>query len=123
MGVLGGNEGRKPVMNGEILIEIFDPPMCCPGGMCGPAVDPAILDVHEAILKIKKEYDGAVRVERYLLTQQGAKFMQNAEVLARLKAQGTSVLPVTAVNGRVVKDKAFPSYDEFKSWIAEGESA
>lgn len=23
-----------------IKVEIFDPPMCCPGGLCGPAIDP-----------------------------------------------------------------------------------
>ncbi|MBI2487641.1 MAG: arsenic metallochaperone ArsD family protein, partial [Deltaproteobacteria bacterium] len=26
-----------------IKIEIFDPPMCCPGGLCGPTIDPALL--------------------------------------------------------------------------------
>jgi hypothetical protein len=34
-------------------IELFDPPMCCPGGLCGLAIDPALLDLNEAILKLK----------------------------------------------------------------------
>ena len=106
------------------LIEIFDPPMCCPGGLCGPAIDPALLDIQEAILKVQKEYNGRVKVERYLLTQQGAKFMQNPEVLSLLKGQGTAVLPVTAVNGKVVKQKAFPTYEELHSYIeGKGEIA
>ena len=64
-------------MNNEILIEIFDPPMCCPGGLCGPVIDPALLDVQEAVLKLKSEH--GVTVRRYLLQQQGAKFVQNPE--------------------------------------------
>ncbi len=23
-------------------LQVFDPPMCCPGGVCGPSVDPAL---------------------------------------------------------------------------------
>jgi len=100
-----------------MIIEIFDPPMCCPGGMCGPAIDPALLDVNEAMLKVKKETDGQVQIERYLLTQQATKFLQNPEVLELLHSQGTAALPVTAVNGRVVKQKAYPTYDDLQSYI------
>jgi len=98
-------------------IEIFDPPMCCPGGLCGPAVDPALLDIQEAILKISEEFDGRVSVNRYLLGQQPAKFMQHPEVLARLKSDGVSVLPITVVNGHVVQERAYPTYETLRDWI------
>jgi len=64
--------------NAVITLEIFDPPMCCPGGMCGPASDPALLDINEAILKLKKEVGGMLTVERYLLSQQAmqAKYLK-----------------------------------------------
>ncbi len=104
----------------KVVIEIFDPPMCCPTGICGPTIDPALLDTHEAILKLKAEYDGQARIERYLLGQQPAKFMQQPEVIARLKAHGISVLPVTVVNGRVVKERTYPSYVELKGWLNQG---
>ncbi len=103
-----------------VVIEIFDPPMCCPTGMCGPTIDLALLDIHEAILKLKAEYNGQVRLERYLLGQQPAKFMQQPEVVSRLKTQGIPVLPVTVVNGRVVKERAYPTYQELKGWIDRG---
>ena len=102
-----------------MIIEIFDPPMCCPGGMCGPAIDPALLDFNEAILKVKKETDGQVRIERYLLTQQPTEFMQNAEVLELLHTQGTAALPVTAINGKVVKLKAYPTYTDLQRYIVQ----
>jgi len=87
--------------------------------VCGPAIDPALLDVSEAILKVKKEFNSQVRIERYLLTQQATKFMQNLEVLELLHSQGTSALPVTAVNGKVVKQKAYPSYDDLHGYLAQ----
>jgi hypothetical protein len=102
-----------------MMIEIFDPPMCCPSGMCGPAIDPALLDVNEAILKIKKESDGTVKIERYLLTQQTTKFLQNPEVLELLHTQGTAALPVTAINGKVVKQKVYPTHAELQGYIAQ----
>jgi len=103
----------------KTIIEIFDPPMCCPSGLCGPSIDPALLDINEAILKLKKNFDGKVTIERYLLTQQGPKFMQNPHVLALLKSHGVEVLPITTVNGEVLKQHAYPSYDELKSVIGE----
>lgn len=103
-----------------MVIEIFDPPMCCPTGLCGPAMDPALLDIYEAILKIRAEYDGRVTVERYVLGQQPAMFMRQPEVISRLKAHGVSVLPVTVIDGTVVKEQSYPSYAEMTSWIEQG---
>ncbi len=102
-----------------VTIEIFDPPMCCPTGLCGPNTDPALLDIYEAILRIKSEYDGRATVERYVLGQQPAKFIQQPEIIQRLKAHGVSVLPVTIVNGRVRKEHGYPSYADLKQWIEE----
>ena len=102
-----------------IQIEIFDPPMCCPTGLCGPDIDPALLDISEAILKIKKDYDGKVNVDRYLLSQQGQKFMQQPEVMKRLQSNGVEILPITLVDGVVIKEKSYPSYDELKTYLAK----
>ena len=88
-----------------LKVEIFDPPLCCPTGICGPTIDPALLDAQEALLRVQSEFDGRVRVERYALGQQPGKFMQQPEVVARLKAQGVTVLPITVVGGRAVKEK------------------
>ncbi len=103
----------------SVKIEIFDPPMCCPTGLCGPNIDPALLDVNEAILKVQKEYGEKVKVQRYLLSQQGPKFMQTKEVMELLKKNGVEVLPITIANGKVVKQKAYPTYEEMKSYLED----
>ncbi len=102
------------------VIEIFDPPLCCPTGLCGPTIDPALLDINEALLKLKADFDGSANIDRYLLGQQPGKFVQQPEVIARLKANGVAVLPITVVNGVVKKERAYPSYAELKTWIEEG---
>jgi hypothetical protein len=103
----------------QIQIEIFDPPMCCPTGLCGPDIDPALLDINEAIIKLKKELDGNVSINRYLLSQQGPKFMQQPEVMKRLQSNGVEALPLTLVDGKVVKEKSYPSYDELINYLKE----
>ena len=103
--------------NNVVRVEIFDPPMCCPTGICGPTIDPVLLDIQEALLKIHKQFDGAANVERYLLSQQAARFMQNPQVLALLKKEGTEILPITVVEGEVVKTKSYPSFQELDQWI------
>ncbi|MDZ7795282.1 MAG: arsenite efflux transporter metallochaperone ArsD [Spirochaetia bacterium] len=109
------------IVDSKVGVEIFDPPMCCPGGLCGPAIDPALLDVNEAVLRLKKEH--GIAVQRYLLQQQGQKFMENPEVLALLKEHGTDILPLTVVNGIVVKKQGFPTYEELLAWSESGNSA
>jgi hypothetical protein len=100
-----------------VIIEIFDPPMCRPTGLCGPSVDPALLDISEAILKVNAEFDGRATVERYVLSQQPAKYTGQPEILERLRAYGVSVLPITMVNGTVLKERVYPSYADMRTWI------
>ena len=106
-----------------VTVEIFDPPMCCPSGACGPTIDPAVLDVHEAVLKVRAEFETGLRLERHLLGQQPAKFMQQPEVLARLKAKGVEALPITVVDGRTMKEGAYPAYAELRGWIEAAREA
>ena len=98
-------------------IEIFDPPMCCPTGLCGPSIDPALLAVNDAILQIKKAQNGNLTIVRYSLSQQSGKFMQHPELFELLKTHGVAVLPVTTVNGKIVKQREYPSYEQLSEWI------
>ncbi len=103
-----------------VRVEIFDPPMCCPTGICGPTIDPVLLDIQEALLKIQQLFNGRAHVERFLLSQQAARFMQNPEVLDLLKKEGVAVLPITTVNGHIAKIKGYPTFQELKQWVEKG---
>lgn len=95
------------------LVEIYDPPLCCPTGICGPAVDPKLVAVQEAILKLQQS---GVLVRRYQMTSQPAAFMQQPEVAALLRtAEGIKALPVTVVNGAVIKRGEYPALAEIEA--------
>ncbi len=34
-------------------VEMFDPPMCCPTGMCGPTIDQTLLDLNEMMMALQ----------------------------------------------------------------------
>ncbi len=90
-------------------VEIYDPAMCCPSGLCGPAIDPALVKINDAVLALKKQ---GVEVERFSLAQQTKAFMDNKKVADMLHKNGKKALPVTIVNGEVLKTGSYPSYEE-----------
>lgn len=90
-------------------IKIFEPPMCCPTGMCGPTVDEKLVAFNDLIEKLKK--DGFV-VERYMLTNDAAAFQSEAQVVAVLKDEQLEALPITLIDGKLIKRGAYPTLEE-----------
>lgn len=90
-------------------VEIFDPAMCCPTGICGPAVDPALVRMNDAVMMLQRQ---SVDVVRFGLAQQTKVFLENKTVADLLQAQGKKALPITLVNGVVFRTGAYPSYEE-----------
>ena len=90
-------------------VEIYDPPMCCSSGLCGPAVDPALVAINDALLQLKKE---GVEVARYMINQNPMAFRSNPDVMKLIKEKGSQSLPITIVDGKVIKYGSYPSYDE-----------
>ena len=94
------------------VIELFDPPMCCPTGLCGPALDQTLLDVSEMIMALQTE---GTAVERYQMTSHPQKFMQNNDVMRLVREQQLAALPITAVHGQVIKTGAYPTLAELRA--------
>jgi len=90
-------------------IVIFDPPLCCSTGLCGPDIDPVLVKMNDTFLTLKSQ---GVEVERFNLSQQPGAFAGNNTVAGLLKEEGSKVLPVTLVNGEVYKTGGYPSYEE-----------
>ena len=93
------------------VIELFDPPMCCPTGLCGPELDQTLLDVSEMILTLQAE---GTAVERYQMTSHPHKFMNNNEVMRLVREQQMAALPITAVRGQVIKTGVYPTVEELR---------
>lgn len=93
-------------------VEFFDPPMCCPTGLCGPTLDQTLLDVSEMILTLQGE---GVAVNRYQMTSHPQAFMGNADVMRLVRAQQMAALPITLVRGRLLKSGAYPTLAEVRA--------
>lgn len=89
---------------------IFDPAMCCSTGVCGPSVDKNLLRVASVINNLKSK---GVIVERHNLSSNPQAFVDNSEINRILNTEGVEALPVTLVDGEVVKKGSYPSNREF----------
>ena len=98
-------------------VEFFDPPMCCPTGLCGPTLDQTLLDVNEMIMALQKDQ---FRVERYQMAGNPNAFLGNAEVMKLIREQNMDALPITVVHGKVVKVGSYPSANEIRSALDDG---
>jgi hypothetical protein len=95
-------------------VEIFDPALCCPTGVCGPSVDPELTRVATAIFLLeKKGFD----IKRYNLGTEPGIFVDNKEVNNILHEKGPDSLPVTIVNAKVAKIGTYPTNEEFAEWF------
>jgi hypothetical protein len=90
-------------------VEIYEPPMCCPTGVCGPAPDPELAALQEVVLKLKK---GGYAVERIAINQQPARFMGNPLVKKILNSEGKEALPITLIGAKVIAKGRYPNYEE-----------
>ncbi len=97
------------------VIELFDPPMCCPTGLCGPELDQTLLDVSEMIMTLQAE---GMAVQRYQMTSDPQKFMNNNDVMRLVREQQMAALPITAVHGQVIKTGAYPTLEELRAVIS-----
>ena len=93
---------------------IYDPPMCCSTGVCGPNQDQALINLQDTLEKVKKM---GAEVERYLITQSPQAFKDNPEIIKLIQEQQLKALPITTCSGKVVKTGAYPTLKEFETFI------
>ncbi len=93
-------------------VEIFDPPMCCPTGLCGPTLDQTLLDVDEWVLALQAE---GHRVERYQMMNHPQAFLGDREVMKLVRERQLDALPIIVVRGRVVRSGAYPTAAEVRA--------
>ncbi len=96
------------------VLEIFDPAMCCSTGICGPEVDPKLVQFAADLDWIKNQ--GAT-VQRYNLSHNPARYVENEAVKAALTEKGESALPLILVNGKVTASGRYPERGELASFL------
>lgn len=95
-------------------VDVFDPPMCCASGVCGPQVDKRLVRFAAALEWLRSQ---GVQVERYNPAQQYDAFVSNALVVKTINERGTQCLPLLLVGGEVVSLGAYPEKAELAALV------
>ena len=95
-------------------VQVFDKPLCCATGVCGPDVDPVLPRFAADLDWLKQQ---GHQVERFNLAQQPTAFTENKTVLELVTAQGTDCLPVILVDGRVMSRGNYPTRERLQTLL------
>ena len=95
-------------------LEIFDPSLCCSTGVCGPSVDPELLRIATIISNLKEK---GIEIKRHNLSSEPQDFIKNKTISDILEEEGAEILPVTLLNGEIVKTGEYPTDKEFSKWL------
>mgnify|MGYP003588830066 CR=1 FL=1 len=105
-------------------LDVFDPPMCCSTGVCGPVVDPVLPQFAADLDWLKQQ---GVRVRRFNLAHQPQAFVESPAVAAALAADPDHSLPLVVLEGVVVSRGRYPSRAQLAAWaglpVAEASAA
>jgi arsenite methyltransferase len=94
-------------------LQVFDKPLCCSSGVCGPDVDPALVMFSADLQWLERQ---GVEVQRINPAHQPSLFAASELVRNELRTHGSNCLPVVVVNGAVVSRGVFPSRTQLAGW-------
>lgn len=101
-------------------IRVYDKPMCCSTGICGPSVDPVLPRFAADLEWLKSQGHD---VQRFNLSQQPAEFASNELVKQTLATEGVECLPLVMVDGRIVSRRGYPSRELLAMWTGGSTTA
>jgi len=96
-------------------VQVYDKPMCCSTGVCGPEVDPVLPQFAADLDWLKSQGHS---VERYNLAQQPQAFIENRSIHQVLSTEGTDSLPVVVIDGEIVSRKIYPTRDALTALVS-----
>jgi hypothetical protein len=100
-------------------LQVFDKPMCCSTGVCGPKVDPVLPKFAADLAWLK---DQGVAVERYNLAQQPQAFVTHDDVKDAIREAHEHALPLVRVDGHIVCKGVYPSREMLAAWCGVSQS-
>ncbi len=99
------------------VLQVFDPPMCCSTGVCGPEVDPVLSRFAADLDWLTSR---GVEILRFNLSQQPQAFASNEVVMTALREVGNDVLPLILVDGAVASQGRYPTREELAEMAGVG---
>ena len=99
-----------------VTVEIFEPPVGCGFGSCGPDGDEELERFNATLEELETR---GVAIARYNLGLEPEAFTSNPTVKAAIKEHGIACLPLVFGNGRVVCERRYPSASELSEQLGE----
>jgi hypothetical protein len=100
----------------KMKIEIFEPALCCASGICGPEPDKALIELQNVVQTLTA---AGIDVKRYAINQAAIAFVSNPVVKQFIRTEGTDKLPLTLIDGQIIKKKSYPSLEELSAYIPD----
>ena len=95
-------------------LQVFDPAMCCSTGVCGPGVDPALVQFASDLDWLKTQ---GIIVQRHGLSQNPGVCVATETVRIALAEKGEGALPILLLNGRMIATGRYPERNELAGWL------
>lgn len=95
------------------IIEIFDPAMCCPTGLCGPNINPELFRIAVVLETLKRK---GIEIARHNLRDEPQLYVSNKIVNDYLMEHGADGLPVTLVDNKIEVMGHYPTTDQLSEW-------
>ena len=93
---------------------IYEPALCCETGSCPFCVDTEQIRITSIAKNLKRN---GVILQRYNLKSSPQDFDKNADIDMLINDESTYSLPVTIVDGKIVKIKEYPTVEEIATWL------
>jgi len=97
-------------------LEIYEPAMCCPSGVCGPEPDKDLIRFNRDLEKLREECQW-LEVMRASLSFDANKFLENQTIFELVRENGAGILPVTMLGGEIVAQQKYLRYEELKALV------
>lgn len=97
-------------------ITLFESALCCSTGICGPEPDLTLIQLQQLSLTLA---DRGIKLHRFAINQQPLAFTSETVVRETLKAEGPQALPLTIIDGNIIKKGAYPTMEDLRPFIPE----
>ncbi len=97
---------------------IYEGMLCCTTGICGPEPNKELIQLTEDVKRLQAEFP-EVRIIRASMSFNAQAYLEEPEVLKLVKVEGTDVLPITTVDGRILLKRSYMTYEEMRKALLD----
>ncbi|MHB8282089.1 MAG: arsenite efflux transporter metallochaperone ArsD [bacterium] len=104
-------------MENSIVLEIYDPALCCSTGVCGPRPDIKLIKINDILNKLKNDFGDRIEIKRHSISNEPKEFLSNNAVSSIIQKEGKRSLPVCILNGELLTQGRYPEEGELYAEI------